>query len=407
MKDQSLTVSEVLARAERVIGLEFPTPVWVRGEVTGLRRTSGGAVFFRLADPDVDHAALDVLAMGRVMRDVDRVLESAGLGALRDGVELRINGTVGVATRQSLLRMTLLAIDPAFTMGRLAVVRAEVLQKMSADGSLRTNAKLPIPPVPLRIGLVTSRGSAAHADFIHQLERSGFRFAVRTAHTSVQGDEAPEAVAKALAMVAKERVDMAAVIRGGGAKLDLSVFDSEVVGRAISKMPVPVITGLGHEVDRTIADEAAAISEKTPSAVGEWLVARVKDFSDRLGRARLVIGTEARSAFQRHRQRLVSAAGTVASVSTSLARQRDLIDHVKGGIADSARRKLQGEERNISNLGEWFSAIGLNATLGRGFAVVTKPDGRTVIRSVDQVSAGDSLVVRVGDGTFPVKVEGQ
>jgi exodeoxyribonuclease VII large subunit len=185
------------------------------------------------------------------------------------------------------------------------------------------------------------------------------------------------------------------------------VFDSEVVGRAISKMPVPVITGLGHEVDRTIADEAAAISEKTPSAVGEWLVARVKDFSDRLGRARLVIGTEARSAFQRHRQRLVSAAGTVASVSTSLARQRDLIDHVKGGIADSARRKLQGEERNISNLGEWFSAIGLNATLGRGFAVVTKPDGRTVIRSVDQVSAGDSLVVRVGDGTFPVKVEGQ
>jgi exonuclease VII large subunit len=121
----------------------------------------------------------------------------------------------------------------------------------------------------------------------------------------------------------------------------------------------------------------------------------------------LVIGTEARSAFQRHRQRLVSAAGTVASVSTSLARQRDLIDHVRGGIADSARRKLQGEERNISNLGEWFSAIGLNATLGRGFAVVTKPDGRTVIRSVDQVSAGDSLVVRVGDGTFPVKVEGQ
>lgn len=405
MSNDSLTVSEVLSRAHRAVVAEFPAPLWVRGEVTGYRRTSGGAAFFRLADPAVDEAALDVAARGRVMAEADRMFGDAGLGGLRDGIEIRVKGTIGVAARSSDLRLSLLEIDPAFTAGRLAIDRAEVIRRMTTDGSIAANGSLPIPLVPLRVGLVTSRGSAAHGDFTDQLRRSRYRFTVKTAHTTVQGEAAPERVAAGLARVSRESVDVIALIRGGGSKLDLAGFDTEAVARAVSRTPVPVVTGIGHEMDRTVADEAAAIAEKTPSAAGEWLVTRVKGFADRLESARTHIRSEGQNALRRHRHLLRQAAADISGGAKALQRQRDLLDHLGGDIAAASRRVMANHRTMLGSLEEWFSAVDLEATLRRGFAIVISEDGETVIKSVDQVSSGDRLAIRLADGTVRVRVE--
>lgn len=404
MTDQSLTVAELLARVQQVVVAEFPSPVWIRGEVTGFRRTSGGAAFFRLADSEVDKAALDVAARGMVMSGIDQVLGETGLGGLRDGVEVRVRGTVGVEPRNSVLRLSLLEIDPAFTAGRLAIDRAQVIRKMTADGSLTANRAKPTPLVPLRIGLVTSRGSAAHGDFIDQLRRSAYRFGVKTAHTSVQGETAPERIASALRRFSSDQVDMVALIRGGGSQLDLSVFDTETVARAISEVPVPVITGLGHDMDRTVADEAAAFAEKTPSAAGEWLVSRVKDFADRVDRARHLIRREAHTALQRHQHLLRGAASDVSGGVTTLRRQRDSLARLSHDISSTSRRVVADQVKLLAAFGDWFSAVGLEQTLQRGFSIVTTADGDSVVRSVDQVSAGDRLTIRFADGTVRVQV---
>lgn len=403
MKDGSLRVSEVLTRAQRAVVSEFPGPVWVRGEVTGFRRTSGGAAFFRLADPDVDGAALDAGARGRIMAEIDRVLSDTGVGGLRDGIEIRVRGTVGVAARSS-IRLSVLEIDPEFTAGRLAIDRAAVIRRLTRDGALAANGRLQTPMVPLRVGLVTSRGSAAHGDFTDQLRRSNYRFALRTAHTIVQGEGTPERVAACLARVAEEPVDVIALVRGGGSKLDLAGFDTETVGRAISRAPVPVITGIGHEMDRTVADEAAAIAEKTPSAAGEWLVTRVRDFAERLDRARSHIRREGAEALRRSRHELTRVASDISGDTTTLHRQRDFLERMGDEIASSTRRALHEQRTLIASLGEWFSAIGLEPTLRRGFAIVTAGDGDTVIRSVDQIFPGDELSIRLSDGTVAVRV---
>lgn len=400
---QSLTVAGLLARLQQVVVAEFPGPVWVRGEVTGYRRTSGGAAFFRLADPDVNEVALDVAARGRVMAGVDQVLADTGLGGLRDGVEVMVRGTVGVERRNSVVRLSLLEIDPSFIAGRLAIDRADVIRKLSADGSLEANGALPTPLVPLRVGLVTSRGSAAHGDFIDQLRRSPYRFAVKTAHTSVQGESAPERIAAALRRFSPTRVDVVALVRGGGSQLDLSVFDSETVARAIAAVPVPVITGLGHDMDRTVADEAAARSEKTPSAVGEWLVNRVRDFAERLDRARHLIRREGESALQRHQHLLRRAASDIGGGAAALRRQRDLLARLGDDIAGAARRLIADQGRQLASLENWFSAVGLEQTLRRGFAIVTSHDGGHVIKSAGQVSVGDRLAIRFADGTVQVE----
>jgi exodeoxyribonuclease VII large subunit len=403
----SLTVSELLARAQSAIVSEFPIPLWVRGEVTGYRRTSGGAGFFRLADHDVAEAAVDVAARGRVMTEIDRVLGDSGLGRLRDGVEIRVRGTIGVEKRNSVIRLSLLEIDPEFTAGRLAIDRAEVLRRMTADGSLGANSLLPAPLVPLRIGLVTSRGSAAHADFIDQLGRSGYRFAVKTAHTIVQGDSAPERIAAAISRFEPEMVDMLALVRGGGSQLDLTAFDSETVARAIAAAPMPVITGLGHDTDRTVADEAAAYAEKTPSAAGEWVVARVGNFAQRLTTARQVIFRESQVALDRHREMLRRAASDLAGGALALDRQSDTLTSIRDGISSSARRVIADQGRLLVSLGDWFSAVGIEKTLQRGFAMVTDSDGLRVVRSMGQVSGGDRLSIRFADGTVPVVVESE
>ena len=397
-------MSEVLNRLQQAVVGEFPSPIWVRGEVTGMRRTNRGAVFFRLADPDVADVALEVAARGRVMMEVERLLGVAGLGSLRDGVETRIRGTLGVFTR-SVVRLSLLEVDPAFTAGRLALDRAEVIRKMTADGSLTANARLPIPLVPLEVGLVTSRGSAAHADFIDQLRRSGYRFRVKTVHTTVQGADAAQSIAAAIARLGSEAVDVVALVRGGGSRLDLSVFDLEEVARAISTSPIPVITGLGHDTDRSVADEVASMAVKTPSAAGEWLVTRVNDYAGRLDVARHTIRTEATSALRRHRQTLRTAAADIAATLNILRRQQDVLDRLRRDVAEASRDLLVRETEGLEALAEWFTAVDVEPTLRRGFAIVTSEDGKTVIRSVDQVSLDDRLAVRLGDGTVVVKVE--
>jgi len=405
--ERSFTVSELLTRVQNVVVAEFPSPIWVRGEVTGYRRTSRGAVFFRLADAEADDAALDVSGRGRIMADIERVLGDAGLGRLADGVELRIRGTVEVDRRSSRVRLAMLEVDPAFTAGRLALERARVLQAMSADGSLAANRAVPLPVLPLRLGLVTSRGSAAHADFLDHLKRSGLRFSVRTANTVVQGENAPGDIAAALNRVAVEPIDAVALIRGGGSKLELAVFDTEVVARAIAAMPVPVITGIGHEVDRTIADEVAAVALKTPTAAAEWLVSSVKDFGDRLNGARAHIRSEAEHALGRHHQLLRRTASDLAAMSSALGRQHDALARLQKDLADGAREVLTRHRLELRGLGEWFGAIDLAPTLQRGFALITAPDGKTVIKSVGQVSPGDRLVVRFADGTVGVTVDDQ
>lgn len=403
--DETLTVAGLLETVGRAVTAAMPEPVWVRGEVTGLRRTSRGAAFFRLADAEVDDAALEVAARGRVMQEIDHVFTAAGVGSLRSGIEVRVLGEVALDERRSMLRLSLLAADPAHTMGRIALDREEVLRRMTADGSIRANGSLPIPLVPLRIGLVTSRGSAAHADFIEQLERSGFAFTVATAHTTVQGEAAPAAVAGALSLVGAEAVDVVALIRGGGSKLDLGAFDTEVVGRALAAVSVPVVTGIGHEVDRTIADEAAAVARKTPTDAAGWLVSAVQDFSDRIGVARQSIGNEASAAILRMQRGLDAHANVLASTGTRLRHESDLLAHQRDLIVESARSALARHRATLDTLDEWFSTIGVEHTLARGFALVTTADGDVVVRSVDQVGPGDRLVVRLADGTVPVVVE--
>jgi exodeoxyribonuclease VII large subunit len=255
-----------------------------------------------------------------------------------------------------------------------------------------------MPDLPLRIGLVTSLGSAAHADFRHELERSGIGFTLLEADARTQGLDAGRSVVAALARLVSCGVDVVAVVRGGGSRTDLAPFDGEVIARAIALAPVPVVTGIGHEVDRSIADEVAHESFKTPTACAAGLIALA---AVAIARPEELWREIARMAAAR----LVSADDRVRSGAQRLARSS------VGGLAagdrlllDSARRLHRESERALGLAEQRL--VGAEArrrsfdpalALARGWSITRDGDGR-VVRSVADAPAGAQLVTTVGDG---------
>ena len=168
-------------------------------------------------------------------------------------------------------------------------------------------------------------------------------------------------------------------------------------------MPVPVITGIGHETDRTVADEAASVSMKTPTAAAEWIVARVADYAGRLDTARHTIRDAARSAWNRAAVRLDHSASQLAGTRGVLRRQLDHVDNLEQGVIEGSRTGLQRHRDHLEVFAEMFAAIGVEPTLRRGFALVTRTDG-SVVRSAGELVRGDRVAVRLADGTVGMVV---
>ena len=276
-------VGELGAHLERLLAGAFPGDVWVEGQIRDLSRPASGHVFFQLAEP-TPHGQPPTAAVPVVLRRpekafVNNLLKRSG-GAVRmdDGIEVRIKARVRWYRPRGVLQLQMLSIDPAFTLGRLAADRERTLAALREDGLLDANGRRPFPAVPLRVGVVTSLGSAAHADFLAELRTSGLGFTVYEADARTQGVDCEPSVVAALAAVSRLDVDVVALVRGGGARTDLTGFDSSVIARAIAAMPVPVLTGIGHEIDRSIADEVAHTAFKTPTAVADHLIDRVLEF---------------------------------------------------------------------------------------------------------------------------------
>ena len=254
-------------------------------------------------------ASLDVMLSSRAKGAVNQTLTDAGGGVrMTDGTDVRIRGRLDWYSPRGQLQLRMTAIDPAYTLGQLEVARAALLARLAAEGLLRANGTLTMPLAPLRVGLVTSEGSAAEADFLDELRRSGFAFQVLRVDTRVQGPDAPRSIGSAIRMLCTHPLDVLALVRGGGARTDLAAFDDEAVARAIAGCPVPVLTGVGHEVDTSVADEVAHTTAKTPTACAQLLVARVGALAGRLDSTWAAIATRGVRNVALHDDRLVSQA---------------------------------------------------------------------------------------------------
>lgn len=394
--DITYTVGELTDAINLRLRDGFGDGVWVVGEISGVRVVNGHTYFSLVEDEQGAKATMSAALFANAQRSLRPVLQAHRLD-IADGTKVRVFGQLDVYAPTGRLSLKISDIDPKFTLGDISASRERVLAMLAEQGLLRKNGQCVLPVVPLRIAVVTSIGSAAWHDFTDELTESGFAFDVIGIDARVQGEQAESMVAHGVRTAAEYGVDIIAVIRGGGARNELAAFDTEGIARAIAGSPVPVITGLGHEIDTTVADEVAHTALKTPTACAGWLVEQVARFVTSVESRWREISTvgvqQADNAHYQLESRATRIAGrTHAAVARSeerlLSREHSL--RRAAVLVDRATHLLDERQHRLTLLDP-------QRLLDRGWSITVDERGRAVT-SVNDLTTGDLLTTRVADG---------
>ena len=379
------------------------------GEVQRFRPSAAGHQYFDLVEKG-EGAARDqivgvlsaVIWKGEYQR-LRPVLERAG-ERLADGLRIRCRASVDFYPPGGRLQVQIREIDPTFTLGDLAQRRQETLQALSAAGLLETNRALPLPALPMSIALVTSAGSAAYHDFLATLRESGYAFRVLVVHSAVQGAEAERSLPSALALAAGTNCDCIVLIRGGGSKSDLAVFDSQAVAEAVARAAKPVLTGLGHEIDESVADLVAHESFKTPTKVAEELVARISGAELAVARLREQLMRQARLAMAEAGGRLARAERRAVAARLRLAQISLRLAALAEGLRRVAMHRLRSADQQLASWARLVGELSPARTLRRGFSITRDATG-AVLRDPAAVPAGTTIVSELAMGPLRSRVE--
>ncbi len=389
----ALPVSAVVAFVREYLeSSELLADLWVVGEVSNFSRSQLGHRYFTLKDEKAQIRCV-------MWRDRMRGFQ------LRNGERVIVHGRITVYVQRGELQFDCDFVRPE-GVGLEAAKLEELRQRLEAEGLFDPRRKRPLPRFPLRIGLVTSPGGAALHDVQFVLRRRWPVAELVLAPALVQGELAAAQVTAALRKLARiPDLDLILVVRGGGAAEDLHAFNDERVARAIASSPVPVVTGVGHETDVTIADLVADARAATPSAAAERATPDIGAVERQIDGVHRGMVAEVRALIGELAADAEAAAGRLRRAVPRPGDYRELVHRLAGAMGAEVRTRVTAERGRAAALEGRFSALDPQATLRRGYAIVQRDDGnRDVVTSAGTVRSGDRLTVAVADGSFRTEV---
>ena len=365
--------------------------VLVAGEISNLHEARSGHAYFTLKDED-----------GQMRCALFRGNASRLRFNLENGLEVVAEAEVSIYPARGDIRLIVRSLEPR-GVGALQLAFEQLRKRLQAAGLFDEERKRPIPTFPKRIGLVTSPTSAAVRDVLKVAAKRFPATPILISPTLVQGDEAPEQIARAIErLVDQPDIDVILVVRGGGSLEDLWAFNSKEVARAIGKSPIPIVTGVGHETDVTIADLIADVRSPTPSA------AAMQALPDRESLSRLV-GRDVHRLFGAMESEVDTARARVESLTeilrarspqarVALARTRE--SRASAASSHAIRRMLDTRRRRFGELAARLDALSPLAVLGRGYALARRTQDERIVRRAADVAVGDELEVQLGEGAI-------
>ena len=421
------SVGELAEAINSAIRRRFTDGVWVRGEIQGWSERGPHAYFRLVEDTEDGKAAINIQFFANARMRLRPILSKHRL-RLGDGLKVRIFGHLDYFAPSGQLGLKMSGLDPRFTLGEMALERDDVVRRLVASGLFDANRRVQVPAAPLRVGVVTSTASAAWGDFTHELDRSGLAFSLRVIDVRVQGEWAVDMVSGALRTLTRhDDLDVVVLIRGGGSKTELATFDHEAIATAIAQSPVPVFTGLGHEIDRSVADEVAHSSLKTPTACAAALVEHVYAFRTKVEQVWSSIDRHADRALQDANTSLTTIAHGIRRATVSgVERSEERLGHRRqrlGAAADRALERssdrlvaartslgrvtarLEPELRHLDAVASRVRVLDPVHTMARGWSITRDVDG-TVVRSAESLTPGATLITTFAKGSARSRVEG-
>jgi exodeoxyribonuclease VII large subunit len=380
----SFSVGQFTEVLNHVLKASFDEGVWVEGEIQGLRKPNPHAYFTLIENIDGVKAQLNINLFAGPLRTVQAKLRQQGI-ELKDGLKVRLFGRVEYYGPFGKLNLIATDVDTQFSAGDVAAKREELLRVLMEKGVDKINKRIPVPLVPLRLGIISSSQAAGWADAQQHLTESGIGFAITFCDVRVQGDAAvPQIVAALNSLSRRDDIDLVMLMRGGGSKGDLAAFDDEQIAMAISKCSHPVFTGIGHEIDTSIADIVAHTANKTPTACAQSVIAIVESFLSELSYSAGSLRSLTQTAVERARSRI--------AVSVERLRTRP-------------RTALERQSQKLMMHAASVRLLDPVTTMARGWSI-TRDSSGNVVRSISDIKKGDTVVTALADGSITSTVEG-
>ncbi len=395
----------------QAVALNLPEALWITAEIAQASEARGHLFLELVQKSEKDDGDIAAQASAILWQRQYRQLRSR-LGvaldeALCEGREVRLCVRVEFHERYG-LKFLVVDADPAYTVGRLELQRRQTLKQLREEGLLERNRALPLPLVLQRVAVISSEEAAGLRDFEEHLGQNpfGFVFHCRLFATAVQGELLEAEFLQALSQVMQQTdaFDCAVVLRGGGARLDLAGFDSLAVCRAAALLPIPLLTGIGHETDETVLDQVAFAALRTPTAVADFLIQHNLFFEN----AVLELAEQIWESAQYHLQQRSTAltrqeAALQWAIQAHVRSARQRLDYAALALPTLQRQNLRRAHEQLQRFEALCEALHPETVLRRGFSLTLR-DGR-IITSAHEVHPGDVIETRLADGAFSARVQ--
>ncbi len=411
MEEQTISLYELNNLVKQVLRRHLPDTYWIEAELSDVRSNYSGHCYLEFVQKDASGNNLIAKARGTIWSNVYKMLkpyfeEETGQ-AFASGIKVRVCVSVEFHELYG-HSLTVVDIDPTYTVGDMIRKRREILRRLEEEGVLDLNKELDFPMLPQRIAVISSATAAGYGDFCNQLERNpyGLVFYPKLFPAILQGERVEESIIAALDRIyaEMEHWDAVVIIRGGGATSDLSGFDSYDLAANCAQFPLPIITGIGHERDDTVIDSVVHTRVKTPTAAAEFLIScmyesalMLEDYTNRI-----IGGVEVRMEREKHRlERLTER----IPMTTKMYLQRGYfkIETIWQRLETALQHKMMKETHRLSLLEHRVMAASPEHLLKKGYSI-TMLNGKAVT-DASTLKKGDRIVTMLHRGKIESEIK--
>lgn len=390
----SYTLYELNEFIRQVLALNLSEPLWIKCELSQVKYSRGHCYLDLVQKSENGEeiiAQSQAVIWSLKLRSLKNKLGLELDPILQEGMEVLLQVKVDFHERFG-LKLMVEDIDPAFTLGQLALKRRETILQLKKEGLLEKNKSFSLPSVIQRIAIFSSETAAGLKDFLNELSQNeyGYVFQFNLFPVAMQGAKVGEEIIAASKKVNPENFDVAVIVRGGGAKLDLAAFDDYFLCKNIAEAKLPIISGIGHEVDETVLDKVVHTSLKTPTAVAGFIINRNLQFEASILQLGLEFKSSVYSVIQYHEQTLLLKGQAVESRANQfLKNQKMMLGYIQNECPVLIKNKLLLSNSKLELLSNSVKFLDPSTILKRGFSITLK-NGEPILDG-EQLIIGDHL----------------
>jgi exodeoxyribonuclease VII large subunit len=408
--ENKFSLLELNEYIRQVLILNFSEAVWVSCEISQVNQ-SRGHFWMDLVEKDLLTDVVSAKSSAVLWRkDYLRLQMELGTSLdsiLQDGMQVLLKVKINYHEAYG-MKFIVEEIDPGYTLGQLEIKRQETILKLRKKGLFQLNSRLELPAVIQRIAVLSSETAAGLQDYLVQIKNNkyGYHFENQLFTTVMQGQFVEKEMRSRLKSIErrKDEFDAVVIIRGGGARLDLSAFDAYELCKTIAEFPLPVLTGIGHDVDETVADMVAHTALKTPTAVADFILNHNANFEGEMQYLAQYVQQQTERELKSQEMQLQQVEQTLRFAAKQYFRNQEMtLAQLEKDIPTQVKFRLFAAEQQLKSMEKSVDLLSPEAAFRRGFTITTKD--KEVVRSKKKLAKGDKIETYFEDGSVESEVK--